>query len=66
MMQCPLCGVVPATCLTQENINANPVINARLVALGYWKCTVYNLTVKPNIIPDSIVATPDAHVADIA
>ena len=57
MMQCPLCGDVPATCLTQENMSTNPTAQATLVRLGYWKCTKYNVVLKPNIITDSIVAT---------
>lgn len=65
MMQCPLCGDVPATCLTQENMIADPVKNALLVSLGYWKCTKYNVLVKPNMIPDSVVA-PETPVAEAA
>ena len=65
MMQCPLCGDVPATCLTQEGMNPNPEYNAILMSLGYWLCTVHHALVKPNMIPDSIVA-PEASVAEAA
>ena len=65
MMQCPLCGDVPATCLTQENMSTNPSAQATLVRLGYWKCTKYNVLVKPNMIPDSIVA-PETPIAEAA
>lgn len=65
MLQCPLCAVVPATCLTQENMSTYPTVNAQLIALGYYLCAVKHRLVKPLLIPDNIVAseTPVAEAA---
>lgn len=46
MLQCPLCGSVPATCLTQEGLN--PI----LISMGYYKCTKTGALVIPTVVPD--------------
>lgn len=52
MLQCPLCAKIPATCLTQEGVHQ------ALINLGYYRCTVKNIHVKPVILPD-IAAAPE-------
>ena len=50
MLQCPLCGVVPATCLTQDGL---PSI---LINMGYYWCTATSNYVIPTVVPDKAAA----------
>ena len=52
MLQCPLCAKIPPTCLTQEGLHQ------ALINLGYYRCTVKNLLVKPVVLPD-LAAAPE-------
>ena len=52
MLQCPLCAVIPATCLTQEGL---PAV---MIASGWYKCTAKNRYVKPVILDDDMAHQP--------
>lgn len=52
VMQCPICAIIPATCLTQEGL---PQF---LIDDGWYECTVSGDYVQPVIL--DWVATPDS------
>lgn len=52
MLQCPLCAVIPATCLTQQGLPSY------LIKAGWYLCTQYNLRIKPVILDDDMAHQP--------
>lgn len=59
MLQCPLCGVIPATCLTQDGL---PQF---LIDDGWYKCTAHNnVLVQPVELDDDMAHQPAKSVQE--